>query len=178
MVSNYNSLALSLVRGRSCIYNFSIGSHPQMFTEDEGLFLEDVAPLSFSRIVHVGANCDDLLPNYMERSESQSLARQQSPSRSLFDERDNEYNDITALTTGNAFTILPTSAALSYVAQLKESGAAQLLIYDVKGILLTQLVFPEDTSSRTCYFTLPHKGVYIIKAVTHSNEYTYKIIAN
>ena len=64
-----------------------------------------------------------------------------------------------------------------YHAELEgESDQAMLMIYDASGQLVCHDVFPQGSEIRQLTFSLPHKGVYILKALTDSQEYTCKLI--
>lgn len=72
-------------------------------------------------------------------------------------------------------SLMEIDMSLTYTAELNEAGQAMLLVYSAGGALMQKYDFGSGNGIRTCDFTLPKTGVYIVKALTDDNEYTYKI---
>lgn len=123
---------------------------------------------SFTREVTVGSDClgiengvHNVNPSLSDRSR-----RRMDGSSGL----DN-------LGADSLLTFSPSATPLTFTARLNASGQAMLLVYTTGGVLLSQHCFSSGMQGRECTFSVPRTGVYVIKAVTDTDEYGRKLIA-
>ena len=90
--------------------------------------------------------------------------------------RSDDTDGMADVTSGSRLTVSPSAGRLTYTASLDATGQAMLLVCTTGGILLSAQHFSATGHPRTCTFTVPQPGVYIIKAVTDTDEYTHKLI--
>ena len=164
------SVIVRLTRGNSKIYNFSVSGNGNYTGLTDGLSMEQVMPLTFERYIHIGNGCDDE-ESFVSTTYGEANAKTFDPE---FDEPD-ETQNIPPLSPLNPFSIRRKGDGLTYTAELNESGQAMLLVYSAGGALMQKYDFGSGNGIRTCDFTLPKTGVYIVKALTDNKEYTYKI---
>lgn len=86
-------------------------------------------------------------------------------------------SDLSSVQADSPLTLSPSESPLTFTARLDAPGQAMLLVCTTGGILLSQQHFPAGLRGRECTFTVPRPGVYIIKAVTDTDEYGHKLIA-
>lgn len=90
----------------------------------------------------------------------------------------NDTDGMADMETDSRLVIHPSAGnSLTYTAELDATGQAMLLVYTTGGILLSKQLFTASGHPRTCTFTVPQTDVYIVKAVTDTAEYSYKLIA-
>ena len=87
--------------------------------------------------------------------------------------------DVRSLTVDNsAFNVSGKAGTMQFMATLSQTKdiPTTLLVFDASGKLLVEKSM-EGTLTKTATFTAPGNGVYIVKAITESEEFTKKIIA-
>ncbi|MBQ8711870.1 MAG: hypothetical protein IJ551_03470 [Prevotella sp.] len=122
----------------------------------------------FSRHVTVGCDCTDFV-NGVQNVDPGLV--------SMSRHKTSDTDGIADIENDSRLSIHPSGGNLTYTAELEATGQAMLLVYTTGGILLSKHHFTPSGHPRTCTFTVPQTDVYIVKAVTATDEYTYKLIA-
>lgn len=176
-VASMSNFQVNLNRGNSKLYNFLVSelnnpsSQTSLVGGDDGLYTEEVAPLTFHCIVTVGSDCSEFT-NGVEYDNGNSNAKNLlAPDEVPWSDTDG----IQPLSGDSPFVVKRNGNSLTYTAELNTTGPALLLVYTAGGALIQKYDFGSGGGVRTCEFSLPRTGVFVVKALTEDNEYTYKI---
>ena len=125
---------------------------------------------SFVRTVMVGNECDATLPNGVVEAKPSGKAGPAATTTTSIER--------TETATQTAFMVTASGDSrhtLTATLRLKDSRPATLLIYDTAGKLVGEHPF-NGGPQRSLSFSVGQSGVYIIKAITDSDEFTKKTI--
>lgn len=119
-----------------------------------------------TRTVMIGSECDASLPNGVVVETRATEAKRMVTT------------DINTTTGDAKFKVANKPGTLQYDATLAltKDARATLLVFDASGKLLVEKAM-EGSLTKTASFTAPANGVYIVKAITESEEFTQKILA-
>ena len=136
-----------------------------LYESDESVVIDSIRPLSINAIVII-ADCDGESEVQMQPHHSNYVMHNYNlPSIGDFS------------SDKGKLTVMPDGYR-NYNAELrtKDTGSAQLLVFDAAGRLITQL---NMSSGEVKYanFSVPTRGVYIVKVLTSDDEYTWKLLS-
>ena len=118
--------------------------------------------------VHVGNGCDPSLPNGIEPKSPVLIGEADHDGGNYgYDERNDQLTVRSEGATANVFDAILDRG---------QSGPATLMVFDTSGKLVYQGEMEGDLV-KTKQFSVPAKGVYIVKAITAEGEHTQKILA-
>lgn len=121
--------------------------------------------------VHVGTECNPDIPN---KAVLQNGTTQQP---SLAPRHNGITGGIGNLSAGTSSLAATPDGERRFAVTLSASGAsgAMLLVYDTTGRLLLRQSFSSDNEAATAIFDAPYPGVYLLKALTATEEHTLKL---
>lgn len=163
----YWTLGTVFGTGTSYISGVTVNGEPAEFGyTSSNVSAEQAKKRSYVRTVMVGNECDATLPNGVvlaKSSEPQfhttSIDPAQTAGPSAFMVR----------TEGDGSHTLTAELTLS------DERAATLLVYDTSGHLVSEQPF-NGGASRSLSFSVRSSGIYVVKAITDSEEFTRKVI--